>query len=103
TMRLKIRASMTLILCLLAGDVRAQFLKYTPPGGPEETPESRQADIERQVEEARYHLGPVRIAPWASLRDIAYVRNVFTTGAELPADVTATLGLGLRAYLRNGS
>lgn len=102
-MRLKIRASMTLILCLLAGDVRAQSLKYTPPGGPEQTPETRQADIERQVEEARYHLGPVRIAPWASLHDIAYVRNDFATGQQPSGDVTATFGLGLRAYLRNSS
>lgn len=101
-MRLKIRASMTLILCLLAGDAGAQFLKYTPPGGPEETPESRKEAIERQVEEARFHLGPVRIAPWATLRDIAYVRNLFSSGQQPPNDVTATAGAGLRAYLRNG-
>jgi hypothetical protein len=100
------RASMTLILCLLAclvaNNAGAQFLKYTPPGGPEETPESRKEEIDRDVEEARFHLGPVRIAPWASLRDIAYVRNLFATGSQPPNDVTATAGLGFRAYLRNG-
>jgi hypothetical protein len=101
-MRLKIRASMTLILCLLAGNAGAQFLKYTPPGGPEEVPESRKEAIEREVEEARFHLGPVRVAPWATLRDIAYVRNVFSSGPELPNDLTATVGAGFRSYLRNG-
>jgi hypothetical protein len=51
TMRLKIRASMTIlwmtILCLTALGLTArgagaQFLQYTPPGGPEVSPESRQ-------------------------------------------------------------
>jgi len=93
---------MTLILCLLARNAGAQFLKYTPPGGPPETPESRKEAIEREVKEARYHLGPVRIAPWMTLRDIAYVRNLFATGRTPPNDWTATAGVGFRAYLRNG-
>jgi hypothetical protein len=105
-MRLKIRASMTVTLCLLAflpaDDAGAQFLKYTPPGGPETPPESRREEIERQVEEARFRLGPVRIAPWATLRDVAYVRNFFSTGQAPPDDVTATAGIGFRAWLRNG-
>lgn len=107
TMRLKIRASMTLILCLTAllgraGSAGAQFLQYTPPGGPEEKPASRQEQLERELKEARYRLGPLRIAPWASLRDVAYVRSVFSTGAPAPNDFTATVGAGFRAYLRNG-
>src|SRR6185369_6978420 len=58
----------------------------------------------RRVEEARYHLGPVRVAPWAALRDVAYVRSLFTAGgAEQPADLTATVGAGFRAYLRNST
>jgi hypothetical protein len=101
-MRLKIRASMTLILCLFAEKAGAQFLQYTPPGGPEVTPESRREELEHDVEEARYRLGPVRIAPWATVRDVAYVRSIFATGPEIPDDVTATAGLGFRAYLRNG-
>jgi hypothetical protein len=106
TMRIKIRAAMTLILCLLAfllaNAAGAQFIKYTPPGGPVEEPETRQAQIEREMEGARFRLGPVRIEPWFSLRDIAYVRNIFSTETSPPNDLTATAGLGLRAYLRNG-
>jgi hypothetical protein len=101
-MRLTIRAAMTLILCLLAGEAGAQFLQYTPPGGPTEEPESRQERLEREVEEARLHLGVVRVAPWVSLRDIAYTRNLFATGTVPPDDLTATVGAGFRAYLRNG-
>jgi hypothetical protein len=106
-MRLKSRASMTLILCLAALCCRArnagaQFVQYTPPGGPEEEAETRQERLARELEEARYRLGPVRIAPWATLRDIAYVRSVVNTARKTPDDLTATAGAGFRAYLRNG-
>jgi hypothetical protein len=100
-MRLKIRVSMTLTLCLLAVSAGAQVFQYTPPGGPQE-PEPRKEALEREVQEARYHLGPVRIAPWATVRDVSYVRNLFATGEAPPDDVTATLGAGFRAYLHNG-
>jgi hypothetical protein len=107
-MRLKIRASMTSILCLtallwMAGSAGAQFLQYTPPGGPQEPAESRREQLARELKEARYRLGPVRVAPWATLRDVAYTRSVFSTGEPLPNDLTATAGVGFRAYLRNGS
>jgi len=107
-MRLKIGASMTLILCLtalclMARSAGAQFLQYTPPGGPQEPSESRQNQLKRELELAIYRLGPVRVAPWATLRDIAYVSSLFTTGERPPDDLTATVGAGFRAYLRNGS
>jgi len=106
-MRLNVRASMTLILCLMALGLTArgagaQFIQYTPPGGPEVRPESRQEILRRELDAARYHLGPVRIAPWATLRDLAYVQNLLFTGVRQPSDFTATAGAGFRAYLRNG-
>lgn len=108
------RASLKLILCpvalsgallLTADRAGAQSIfEYTPPGGPEERPESRQQALQHQVETARYHLGPVRVAPWATLRDIAYVRSLFTSnGVKQPTDFTATVGAGFRAYLPNGN
>jgi hypothetical protein len=119
-MRLKIRASSTSILCqpalvrtvlslfalfLIAGTAEAQLpVQYTPPGGPREKPESRREELEHEIAAARYHLGPVRIAPWVTVRDVAYVRSLLTDGQQqLPNDLTATAGLGFRAYLRNGS
>jgi hypothetical protein len=100
---------MTLTVCLLAlsgaREVGAQSLiQYTPPGGPQEKPESRREQLERQIEGARYHLGPIRVAPWATVRDLAYVHNLYTAGQQIPpSDLTATAGVGFRAYLRNGS
>jgi hypothetical protein len=44
----------------------------------------------------------VRIAPWASLHDIAYVQSLLVTGQRQPNDFTATAGAGFRAYLRDG-
>jgi hypothetical protein len=100
-MRAKIRASITVLLLLLAGRAGAQF-QYTPPGGPEEKPASRREAIETAVAQARYHLGAVRIAPWAVLRDVAYVRSLFTSGVQsAPSDFTATAGAGFHAYLHN--
>jgi hypothetical protein len=105
--RLKPRASLT-ILCLAAlgltaRSAGAQFLQYTPPGGPEIRPESRQDQLKRELAEARYHLGPVRIAPWASVHDVAYVQSLLSTGgARQPNDVTATVGAGFRAFLHDG-
>lgn len=102
-MRLKILSSMTFILWWFAAAAGAQFLQYTPPGGPEKDPETRREKLEREYEEARFRLGAVRVAPILSLRDMAYVRNFFAMGNEPPDDFTATLGLGLRAFLRNGA
>jgi hypothetical protein len=106
-MRLNRRASTTLILCLTVLGLKTSgagaqvLLQYTPPGGPQET-ESRREQLERELGEARYRLGPIHIAPWATLRDVSYVRGIVFTGAPVPDDVTATAGAGFRAYLRNG-
>lgn len=55
------------------------------------------------MEEARFHLGPVRVAPWLGLRDAAYVRSFLSAaGEETPSGFTATVGAGLRTYLRTG-
>jgi hypothetical protein len=90
------------VLGLTARGAGAQFLQYTPPGGPELRAESRQEQLKRELAAAKYRLGPVRIAPWASLHDLAYVQSLLNTGTRQPNDFTATVGAGFRAYLRNG-
>jgi hypothetical protein len=90
------------LLLLTAGIARAQFDEYTAPGGPQERPESRPERLKREIEAARYHLGPLRLAPEAHLKDVAYVRNLFTAQGATVSDVTATVGAGLRAYLHTG-
>ncbi len=90
------------ILFLLAGSAKGQFLVFTPPGGPEGRPETVQERLEREIGEAPYHLGPVRITPLAGFRDAAYVRDLFGSQSTVESDVTATVGAGFRAYLRTG-
>lgn len=96
------------LLLLLAGlfpsRVWAQFDQYTAPGGSTDRPDDRQEQLERDMEEARWRLGPVHVDPWASLYDVEYYDNAFGSSSEgeETADVTATVGAGLRAYLPAG-
>lgn len=102
-MRLPLRAFLTGLLCLsVSGAAWAQFDQYTTPGGPEGRPEDARGRLAREVADARYHLGALRIAPWLGWKDVAYVKSlVGNTGAgrPAPADLTATVGAGLRLYL----
>jgi hypothetical protein len=89
-------------LFLIAGRAWAQFNQYTSPGGPQDRPESRKERLEREVENARYHLGPVRVNPWFGIRDASFVRSFASDQEDTPSDFTATVGAGLRTYLRTG-
>ena len=103
-MRLPLRAFLTGLLCLCAGGtVWAQFDQYTTPGGPVGRPEDAKGRLAREVAAARYHLGPVRVAPTLGLKDLAYVKSILATGQPAPADVTATVGGGVRLYLPTGT
>jgi hypothetical protein len=89
-----------LLLFFVAGAAGAQFSEYTTPGGPDGRPADRKGQLAKETESARYHLGPLRIAPTISLQNVAYVKNLLGTGvAETPNDFTATVSGGFRAYL----
>jgi hypothetical protein len=100
-MRVQVRALAGALSILIAHSAGAQFLQYTPPGGPERRPEERREEVEAEIEQARVRLGPVRIAPWFAVKDVSYVRTL-AGEEEGPSDVTATVGAGLRAWLRTG-
>lgn len=100
-MRFKVQVCLG-ILVLFAGGAKSQFLQFTPPGGPDGRPETVQERLEREIRQAPYRLGPVRIAPLIGFRDVAYVRDLFATTGENRSDITATAGAGFRAYLRTG-
>jgi len=93
-------------LALQAAGAEAQFGQYTPPGGPGESsrlggPEA----VEAAMADARWHLGPVRLAPRFGIEQAGYLNNVYASGnsAEEPvADFTATLVAGVNAYLPTG-
>jgi hypothetical protein len=104
TMRLKSRCSIFAIFLyfLSTGVANAQFDQYTPPGGPQARPEDRETRLKRELLEARYHFGPLRIAPEIGIKDVAYVRNLFAAHGEAASDVTATVAAGARGYLHTG-
>jgi hypothetical protein len=86
-----------------AGMANAQFNQYTPPGGPQERPITREERLKLEMEAAKYHLGPIRLSPEAGIKDVAYVRNLVATDDGPPPDVTATVSAGFRSYLHTGS
>jgi len=86
----------------IAAPALAQFDEYRPPGGLIEPPADRKGALDKAADEARWHLGPVRLAPWWELRDIEYIDNAFGAPGAKNGDVTATLGAGLRAYFHTG-
>ncbi len=86
----------------IAAPALAQFDEYRPPGGLVEPPADRKGSLDKAADNARWHLGPVRLAPWWELRDIQYVDNAFGASGEKQGDITASMGAGLRAYFHTG-
>jgi hypothetical protein len=54
------------------------------------------------MEEARFRLGPLRLAPWFALQDVSWVNNVYGTAVNPKSDFTATVSLGLHGYIPAG-
>lgn len=99
--RAPIAAMAMALLCGLPA--AAQLSQYTAPGALTRGSGATKDELDRETEEARWHLGPLRLSPVVALRDAAYVSNVFTgTSADEP-DFTITLAAGLRGYLPIGS
>lgn len=94
-------------LALGASSAEAQFAQYTSPGGPgEATRTGGKAALEQAMADARWHLGPLRLAPRFGLEQAGYVDNVYNSAdsaAGKVSDFTATVTAGLTAYLPTGS
>jgi hypothetical protein len=59
--------------------------------------------IRQELEDSRYHLGPMRVRPLFSLRDVGYDNNVLGTSVNQVADFHSTVGLGAHGVLPVGS
>ena len=97
-----------LLLFVTAQPARAQFAQYTTPGGGSEDPRTRKEALDDAIANARWKLGALRLDPWFGLRDLGYLgdaerRDADETTEERDAQLTATVGAGLRAYLPVGS
>lgn len=86
----------------------AQFSQYTEPGSLLQRGTSRKEQMERAVENARWRLGPLRLSPWFTIRDAAYVSDVFAGSQDVPGleeeepDFTITGGAGLQGFVPLG-
>lgn len=102
-MRCSVRMTLTMLAFgFVASAARAQFPQYTVPGSLGLPTITVREQIEKAMGNAPWKLGPVKVQPWIGLRDIGYVDNVTGTSTVKVSDVTATFGLGLKAYLPVG-
>lgn len=107
-MKVEPRAILLIAVSLSLGLARpdtvgAQSAQYTAPGGGggAAAPLDKEA-IEQRMEEARWRLGPVRLAPYLGVRGLSWVENVFAEEGDETNDVTASVGAGLTAILPTG-
>jgi len=98
------RLTALLLAVIWAAPAVAQYTQYTAPGDlpfPELPTRER---FELALSEARWDVGPLRLDPWFSVREIAWTNNVFVTAeGDTVDDVTATVGAGVHGYSRAGS
>lgn len=86
-------------------EARGQFSEYTQPGTVSTDRETVEREtLDEAIEQARWHLGPVRVEPWAGVRDLSWNDDFGDgdDGGEGDGDVTASAGAGLRSYLPVG-
>jgi hypothetical protein len=95
-------AALSSILLLAAGTAFGQFVQYTAPGSLADEEIPTQDRLKAAMDDASYHLGPLRVGPWLALKDVSYVNNVYGTETDQTSDITATLGAGAQAYLPIG-
>ncbi len=99
-----IGAVSTAVLSLvLTSPLAAQVRQYTPPGGAADEATGRKESLDKAVEEARWHAGPVRLDPAIWISDLAWVDRPADAVSDSGSDLTARAGAGLRAYLPVGS
>lgn len=88
---------------ILCSPAAAQFQQYTPPGDLQGAAVNRRDGIEKDVQDARWRLGALRIQPELSLRNLGYVDDVFVGSGEGDvSDLFASVAAGLHFYLPVG-
>ena len=58
--------------------------------------------LRQELEDSRYHLGPMRVRPLFTLRDFGYDNNVFGSSTSQVGDFHSTVGLGAHGILPVG-
>ncbi|HNX50071.1 MAG TPA: hypothetical protein PKL08_07910 [Thermoanaerobaculaceae bacterium] len=91
------------LVLVVAAPAGAQFRQYFAPGSLGETEDPLRTQIDAAMEQARWHLGPIRLQPWIGIRNIGYIDNVYGTEKDKVSDFTVSAGAGLRAYMPLGA
>jgi hypothetical protein len=85
-----------------AAPVGAQFSSPVSPGSLGQTKVSTKESVDAAIESARWHVGPLRLAPWMSIDEISYNDNVFGTQEGRTSDVKTSVSLGLHGHVPFG-
>ena len=101
-MRVPMRSLVALLTLALVPDAYGQFAQYTPPGAAAGGGGGESNEVDRLLDEARWRVGPFRLAPYFGLEGLGYVDNAYAGTEEGVSDVTATAGAGLAVYLPTG-
>ena len=97
-------ARAALVASLLVVTAAPALAQYRTAGSGFQLLVSRKDELTKASEQARWTLGPLRVAPWIGLRDVTYVREQqVTAGSGSRGDLTATAGAGLKVYLPLGT
>jgi len=93
-------ALLTLLLC---GAARTSFAQATSDVVPTGRTEPIDRAIRADLEQNRYHLGPIRLFPFVEIGNAGYNNNIFGTTDHKVADETADLSAGARILVPIGS
>ncbi len=81
---------------------RAQFTQYAAPGSLAQGEESTKERLQKEMEQAQWQLGPLRLEPWVGLGNLTYYDDVEPWREGKQSDVTASAGAGVTAFLPLG-
>jgi hypothetical protein len=93
-----IAAGLLVATAVTSSPARCQTTQYIVPGALGQEPVDPQQGLQDAIDSARWRWGPVRVEPWLSLGELAWVES-----DDVPGDLTATAGTGLLGYLPVGS
>lgn len=88
----------SLLLACAASAGFGQSGEYNAPGSLGIDPGNERERLTQAIEEAPWRLGRLRIDPWLSLREIAWIEP-----ADQDGDLTVSVGAGLHGYLPIGA
>lgn len=101
-MRLNTVPIFALATTMAAVPAVAQFTQYTAPGSLAVQKVPTQELLKTAMEEARWDVGPLRLAPWLGIKNLTYYPDLYPEIPGNQSDVTASAGAGLTAYLPVG-